>query len=282
MSHHLEGLLHRLAIERAILVTVSDPQGSVPREVGAWMAVFPQEQVGTIGGGHLEWEACRTARARLASALDSAAPNWEQAVVLGPALGQCCGGRLRLSFECISRHDVAALRARLAPSLTPLALFGGGHVGRAIIQALVPLPFSVTWIDSRDEIYPIDLPAHVSAEHSDPVEGAVHDLGAGTLVLIMSFSHAQDLDIVAACLRRQRDRGDLPFVGLIGSHTKWATFARRLRDGGWSEAELAHITSPIGVPGITGKEPAVIAASAVAQLLLVMSGLQKLPGNETM
>jgi xanthine dehydrogenase accessory factor len=84
----------------------------------------------------------------------------------------------------------------------------------------------------------------------------------------MSFSHAEDLDIVASCLQRQRDHGDLGFTGLIGSATKWATFRSRLRQRGFSDAELARITCPIGLPGITGKQPAVIAASVVAQLLL--------------
>jgi xanthine dehydrogenase accessory factor len=85
----------------------------------------------------------------------------------------------------------------------------------------------------------------------------------------MSFSHAEDLDVVAACLERQRERHDLPFVGLIGSRTKWATFGRRLQARGFSPSELAHVTCPIGLPGITDKAPAVIAASVVAQLLLL-------------
>ena len=106
-------------------------------------------------------------------------------------------------------------------------------------------------------------------EHSEPVQGAVAALVPGSRVLIMSFSHAEDLDIVAACLRRQRERGDLPFVGLIGSRTKWATFRRRLMERGFSEQELAHITCPIGLPGITGKQPEVIAVAVAAQLLLL-------------
>ena len=87
----------------------------------------------------------------------------------------------------------------------------------------------------------------------------------------MSFSHAEDLDIVAACLLRQRSQGDLPFVGLIGSKTKWATFGHRLRDKGFSQAELDHITCPIGIPGIVDKHPEVIAASVAAQLLLQLA-----------
>jgi len=268
MVRHLDDLLRRLASAPAVLVTVVDTHGSVPREVGAWMAVFADTLVGTIGGGHLEWEAQRQARARLTAPGGGVSAPWEQRVVLGPSLGQCCGGRLVLRFERITASDVAALRERLAPRLTPLALFGGGHVGHAIVQALAPLPFAVTWIDSRDGVFPADLPVHVATEHSEPVQAAVGDIAAGSRVLIMSFSHAEDLDIVAACLQRQRVRADLPFVGLIGSRSKWASFRHRLQERGFTDRELARITCPIGLPGIGGKEPAVIAASVVAQLLL--------------
>ena len=101
----------------------------------------------------------------------------------------------------------------------------------------------------------------------EQVQAAVADLDPGSAVLIMSFSHAEDLDVVAACLERIRRAQDLPFVGLIGSRTKWASFRSRLRARGFSEVELAHVTCPIGLPGIGGKAPAVIAASVVAQLL---------------
>jgi xanthine dehydrogenase accessory factor len=125
----------------------------------------------------------------------------------------------------------------------------------------------VTWIDSRDEIFPDQVPTHVTWEYSDPVQAAVADLAAGSRVLIMSFSHAEDLEVVAACLTRQRQQADLPFVGLIGSKTKWATFRRRLEARGFSSSELAQVTCPIGVPGITGKEPEVIAVAVAAQIL---------------
>jgi xanthine dehydrogenase accessory factor len=174
---------------------------------------------------------------------------------------------VELGFERVDASDAQRLAKLLSPARQPLALFGGGHVGRAIVNALAPLPFAVRWIDSRDEIFPSDVPAGVECEHSSPVQAAVSDLTAGSRVLIMSFSHAEDLDIVIACLRRIRERDDLPFVGLIGSKTKWATFRHRLEERGFSPPEIARITCPIGVPGITGKEPEVIAVAVAAQLL---------------
>jgi xanthine dehydrogenase accessory factor len=267
LSADIDLLLGRLRLGPAVLVSVAQTRGSVPREEGAWMAVFADAVVGTIGGGHLEWDAERRAREWLKS---GETQPCEQKVVLGPSLGQCCGGTVVLRFELIDHRQLADLPGRLAPPLWPVALFGGGHVGRAIVQALRPLPFAVTWIDSRDEVFPEGLPASVRTEHSDPVQAAVRDLTPGSRVLIMSFSHAEDLEVVAACLERLRTHNDLPFVGLIGSRSKWATFSNRLRQRGFGDSELAAITCPIGLPGIEGKQPAVIAASVVAQMLMLV------------
>lgn len=266
--HILNVFLEQLHTQPAVLIAVQHTQGSVPRETGAWMAVFSDGVLGTIGGGHLEWDALRQARAHLAGSSGVSAP-WTQRIALGPRLGQCCGGALELRFEPVRAADAQQLGQRLQPRLTPVALFGGGHVGHAIVKALSPLPFAVHWIDSRDDVFAPDTPIQVRTEHSDPVHAAVRHLATGSRVLIMSFSHAEDIDVVAACLERQRERHDLPFVGLIGSRTKWATFGRRLQARGFSPSELAHVTCPIGLPGITDKAPAVIAASVVAQLLLL-------------
>ena len=271
MPSELAALLHHLAHAPAVLVTVAEARGSVPREKGAWMAVDALGQIGTIGGGHLEWDALRQSRERLARPVADAAREWRATVALGPSLGQCCGGSVQLRFEWVCAQDRARLAQRLAATASPVALFGGGHVGRAIVQALLPLPFQVRWIDSRDEVFPENLDEGVLTEHSEPVQAAVADLAPGSRVLIMSCSHPEDLDTVAACLLRLRQTNDLPFVGLIGSATKWAIFQRRLAERGFSEAELARITCPIGLPGIGGKQPAVIAASVVAQLLLMGS-----------
>jgi xanthine dehydrogenase accessory factor len=263
----LEALQAALARAPAVLVRVLHTQGSVPREAGTWMAVFADDVLGTIGGGHLEHEAIAQGRAGLAGAPLQA----ERRCALGPSLGQCCGGVVHLGFEAVDAAGAAALLARLRAEQDarrmPVALFGGGHVGQAIVRALAPLPVAVHWIDSRDEVFPLPLPPHVQAEHSAPVQAAVRDLAAGSRVLVMSFSHAEDLEIVAACLQRLRERADLPFIGLIGSRSKWAAFRHRLEARGFGADELARVTCPIGLPGVQGKEPAVIAAAVVAQLM---------------
>ena len=253
----------------AVLVAVARTQGSVPRERGAWMVVLADTELGTIGGGQLEWQAIDRARQMLR---DPQPGLVEWRCPLGPSLGQCCGGVVHLVAWRVAAGDAPDLQARWQAALTPVALFGGGHVGRALVRAMAPLPFAVHWIDSRDGVFPSDVPSQVRVEHSDPVHRAVADLPGASRVLIMSFSHAEDLDIVAACLDRQRRMADLSFIGLIGSRTKWVTFRHRLAARGYTDKELEQVTCPIGLPGIAGKQPEVIAASVVAQLLLGLSG----------
>ncbi len=300
----------------------------MPRAVGAFMRVDAQTVDGTVGGGHLEFQAIARARDWLrspdvmgyapadmrrvdasdierdhaATSSSNAHPwplSWRQRCPLGPSLGQCCGGVVWLDYVWIaSDADWRPWAGRLAPPRLPVAVFGGGHVGTALIRALAPLPFAVRWIDSREgfssepsaALVQDRLPGVVEREEIDPVEDAVAGLPEGTRVLIMSFSHAEDLQVVRACLTRNRMAAEgegasgaesgackppespavtlsLPFIGLIGSKTKWARFRHRLTDYGFDDQALAQVTCPIGLPGIAGKEPEVIAASVAAQLL---------------
>ena len=139
----------RLVLEAAVWVSVDATEGSVPRDARTWMAVFADAVLGTIGGGHVEYQAIAEARRRLGGAIGEPVLRF----ALGPSLGQCCGGVMHLRFEPVGCADIPALRLRVARRLVPVALFGGGHVGHALIDVLGKLPFSVTWIDSRDEIF---------------------------------------------------------------------------------------------------------------------------------
>jgi len=263
MRSHASQFLSQLPHSNAVLVLVQATRGSVPRGVGTWMGVFPNSLVATIGGGRLELDAIAHARAM------AHVPGGMEIrrFSLGPSLGQCCGGEVELRFECVNAADAPSLTPRLEDKKFPVALFGGGHVGTALAKFLSALPMDVTWIDSRDEIFPEDVPLGIRCEHSNPVHAAVSDLVPQSRILIMSFSHAEDLDIVAACLLRQRAQADLPFIGLIGSKTKWATFRHRLEAKGFTPEDLAHVTCPIGITGINDKRPEVIAVSVAAQLL---------------
>lgn len=227
------------------------------------MAVTAEGFTGTVGGGHLEFDAIARARAALAGGELAAEVRYP----LGPGLGQCCGGVVWLRFERVEAG--ADLAARLPHgSSRPLALFGAGHVGLAIARIARDLPLALHWIDSRDHPFPAGpLPPGWRQEAVDPAADAVPDLAPGSAVLVMSYSHAEDFNLIAACLKRQRERADLGFIGMIGSRTKWASFRQRLQARGFTEAELAQVVCPIGVPGVAGKQPAVIAVAVLAQIL---------------
>ncbi len=260
----------RAAERDAIVVAVVAAKGSVPRGVGTRMLVSARDAAGTIGGGHLELIAIERARTMLFAAANS--PQTEH-FALGPSLGQCCGGAVTLVF---ARLDAATLAAW--PASEPrfhLQLHGAGHVGRAIARALVPLDVRVDWIDEREDEFPstcdegsaASWPAHIRKVSVDAVEQEVGHAPAGGFFLVLTHRHDLDLKITEKVLRR----GDFAFLGLIGSKTKRARFVNRFRERGVEPGPIARLTCPIGLAGVSGKEPEVIAAAVVAQLLLVSS-----------
>jgi xanthine dehydrogenase accessory factor len=146
-----------------------------------------------------------------------------------------------------------------------LILFGAGHVGAAIVRALGELPCHVTWVDERDDLFPAIVPANVKIELTDTPEVVVHAAPEGASYLVMTHSHALDQSLSEAILRRS----GVAWFGLIGSKTKRMQFEHRLQDRGIPRERLQDMVCPIGLPGIAGKQPAVIAASVCAQLLMV-------------
>ncbi len=231
--------------EPAVLVTILSARGSAPRDAGCKMVVSAGRLSGTIGGGRLEHVAIGLAR----EMLDGANGPVTRDFPLGPALGQCCGGHVSLLFEPVR------------PPVWEVALFGAGHVGRAVASLLGMLPCRLTWIDSRAAEFP---PGAVGRVRADPVAERA-GLPKGGFVLVMTHDHQLDYDLVAAALHR----GDFAFVGLIGSETKRARFSSRLvRDG----IDDAALVCPIGLPGIVGKQPAEIAVSVVAQMMQARQG----------
>ncbi|OSQ40983.1 hypothetical protein TMES_02775 [Thalassospira mesophila] len=173
-------------------------------------------------------------------------------------------------------HPSGALAVRLDDGATPLWLFGAGHVGAAIARALAPLPFNLHWVDSRADYIDHLETSHLHPIHSPNPWEEIADLPAGALVLILTHSHAEDFEICRAALLR----ADLGFVGMIGSATKRARFVARMRARAVPDAALARLSCPIGVAGITGKHPAVIAASVAAQLVGLRENMQVQSGTQ--
>lgn len=241
--------LRRLALRwqhegrQAVWVEVIEARGSVPRGVGAAMLVTADEAWGSIGGGHLEWQALALARAGRFG---------EHPFALGPSLGQCCGGALRLRLLPLADWQPTAL----PPPRFHLELYGAGHVGRALVRLLSDLPCSVRWIDAReDEPFPA-LPPHIEVLHSEGAEPCPE----GAHVRVMTHRHDLDLRITEQLLRE----GRCASLGVIGSATKAARFRRHLQAKG---LPAERMQCPTGLPGIAGKEPAVIALAVAAELL---------------
>ncbi|HEY1935462.1 MAG TPA: xanthine dehydrogenase accessory protein XdhC [Acetobacteraceae bacterium] len=233
--------------EPAVLVTVLSARGSTPREAGCKMVVARDAVFSTIGGGNLEFVCIDAAR----DLLDDARGPVTRDFPLGPALGQCCGGHVTVLFEPIR------------PARLHVAVFGAGHVGRALVRVLHELPLRVTWIDSRPDTFPADRPANVATMIvANPADHVAH-LPAGTFVLVMTHDHQIDFAITAAALARD----DLAAVGLIGSATKRARFVRRFAAIGLGADAIERLICPIGLPGVGGKLPAEIAISVAAQVL---------------
>ena len=267
------------------LVSVMRAEGSVPREEGARMVVTRDGFHGTIGGGTLEWKALAEAQRLLGK------PRQVKMLTqsLGPDLGQCCGGRVTLAIESFDTSSLDGARelatreedgpfslGNRLPGLVEnfgerrraVLVFGAGHVGRALMLSLAPLPFDVTWADPRPEAFPAAMPRNVTAVSGDPLE-VVAAAPDGALAMIMSHSHALDLQIADSALRNER----IAHVGVIGSATKRARFERRLRGAGVDEARVAAMICPIGIGGIRSKLPAAIAVAVSAQLITLDEAL---------
>lgn len=231
----------------ATLVTILETEGSAPREGGTKMLVTADGQTGSIGGGHLELKALEKARALLADT--TARPHIER-YALGPSLGQCCGGSVTLLFE------------PFAAAAWNVWIFGAGHVGKALVHQLAGLPLRVVLADARPAQFPDALPANCTKLVESVLEDAVKDVQPGAAALVMTHSHDLDLMLVERLLRR----GDLSYVGLIGSASKRKRFEARLSAKG---VDWKDLVCPIGLPTIDDNHPHAIAIGVAAQLLQV-------------
>lgn len=243
-----------------VLIRIEETQGSAPREVGTSMWVDARGIQGTIGGGKLEFQVIEQAHKLLA---DAAQTEATQKYALGPLLEQCCGGSVVVKLMKKPMSERMAFMVDDRP-LAPLYMFGAGHVGKAVMKALHKLPFRVTWVDERPHEFPSFLPKNALSISDKAALDVVAEAAPSSLFLIFTHSHQLDYDITVAVLGRR----DARYCGLIGSKTKRARFENRmLRERVITEDDLPRLTCPIGVEGIAGKEPEIIAAAVAAQLL---------------
>jgi xanthine dehydrogenase accessory factor len=244
----------------AVLVSVDSIVGSTPREPGAKMIVTSDQLYGTIGGGNLEFQACRIAR----NQLERGADDGLQRFPLGAGLGQCCGGLVNLMFEKLGDHSDWDEIVR-TEECAELYLFGAGHVGQAVVRALRDLPVRIHWIDTRDDILPPETPSTVNAICTDTPEVEIETAAPGSYFLVMTHDHSLDQRLSEQILARD----DFIYFGLIGSAAKRRNFETRMRRRGVDARKIARMTCPIGIDGIRSKQPAQIAISVAAEILRV-------------
>ena len=248
-----------------VLITLLGVQGSTPRDSGAKMVMARNQDVlrgssrgqqhreghrawGTIGGGHLEYQAMGLAAEMLKEG--GAAQRLEH-FPLGAGLGQCCGGRVSVLFECFPGAD------------SHIVLFGAGHVGRALVSILAQLPCHVYWTDQRNAEFPGQIPGNVTRLVSDSPADEVAEMPPQSSYLVMTHQHALDFDIIEQVLKRS----DVRYVGLIGSRTKWQRFKKRFEHRGYSENFYRRVRCPVGLAQVPGKRPMEVAVAVAAEMI---------------
>jgi xanthine dehydrogenase accessory factor len=231
-----------------VLVTIIEERGSTPRNAGSKMVVTAERIFETIGGGHLEYKAMELAREMLQSrSQDTRLERFS----LGASLGQCCGGATVLLFEPMGQPQAQ------------IAVFGAGHVGRALVPLLASLPCKVRWIDSRENEFPEQIPAGVDKVVEDEVIDEVGSMPPGSYYIVMTHNHQLDLELTAAILKRN----DFAYYGLIGSKSKRAKFEHRLRERGFTTEVMRRMRCPLGLAEVKGKLPIEIAVSIAGEVI---------------
>lgn len=245
-----------------VLVEVTGADGSTPRDAGTWMLVAKNSLFGTIGGGQLEYMAIDQARRALRGNLPAAGMT----IPLGPEIGQCCGGRVVLSFTVVD----SALAKRLIESddrdiasRPHVYVFGAGHVGNALADALALAPVRTILVDTREEELAAARAAGIETWLMPMPEAAVRDAPAGSAFVVLTHDHALDFLIAAEALRRD----DAAYTGMIGSKTKRATFKNWLVRETGGTGLFGRLVCPIGGTVVKDKRPPVIAALAAAEIL---------------
>lgn len=245
-----------------VLVEVTRADGSTPRDAGTWMLVAKNGLFGTIGGGQLEYMAIDQARRALRGNL----PATGMTIPLGPEIGQCCGGRVVLSFTAVDD----ALANRLIESndgdiasRPHVYVFGAGHVGNALAEALALAPVRTILVDTREEELAAARAAGIETCLTPMPEAVVRNAPAGSAFVILTHDHALDFLIAAEALRRD----DAAYAGMIGSKTKRATFKNWLVRETGGTGLFDRLVCPIGGTVVKDKRPPVIAALAAAEIL---------------
>jgi xanthine dehydrogenase accessory factor len=256
---------------RVARVVIAAYSGSSPREVGAAMLVWADGQSGTIGGGPRLGQCCGGAVTLLTEVYDEVTVEALSGEVIARATDDSTMPLAVKRLLVATRGKGATHTPQLVQGwmVEPVAratrilwVWGAGHVGRALVAVLAPLPgVEITWVDTARDRFPKAMPEGVTPVWTTRPEALADHAPQEAEHLIVTYSHTLDLELCHRLLRR----GFL-WLGLIGSATKWARFRSRLAALGHPGEEIARITCPIGDIGL-GKHPQAIAVGVAVQLL---------------
>ena len=293
---------HLLAHHNVARIIIVAAKGSTPRGVGAAMIVTAQSQIGTIGGGAMEFQTIDSARHAFDKIPATGFMRFVETFALGPDLGQCCGGQVTVLFEVFAPsiadellsisaepdvmicHDIASQTlpqpitttrhapifhkgaqrfiAPAAPILQPLYVYGAGHVGRALIPLLQGLRLDIIWVDTTPNRFPETVPDRVLTVPASDMAVIARNAPQRAFHLVLTYSHQFDEAICHALLVK----GDFSRLGLIGSATKKARFAKRFAQAGIAQELIDQLQCPVGLTAIKDKAPAHVALSIAGQV----------------
>ena len=201
--------------------------------------------------------------ARKAAKAEAKGPVWIESLVTAHGVDRRIVDLSEISNPETVYDAGEKLVAKFGKALTPVYLFGAGHVGQALVSILKKLPLQIVWLDSRDIEIAQNLPSNVSFQKPSNLASQIVDIPQGCYVYVMTHSHALDFELSFESLQKT----GVDYVGVIGSKTKKARFEKRLREAGLNEMQMQRFHCPLGLESIHGKEPAVIAVSIAADLV---------------
>jgi len=236
------------------LATVIRAIGSVPRHAGSKMLVWPDSRImGTIGGGAMESRVIQDAQAALTDGQARLVSYTLNNLVDGdPGI---CGGTVEIFIEPLL-------------SIPTLLVIGCGHVGKALAELGQWLGYRVIVSDDRDEFCnathipgisgyvvcpPDEVPEHIAIDRN-------------TYIAVVTRGLSVDIDLIPALLATPA-----AYLGVIGSHRRWALTAKALEDRGITHDQLQRLHVPIGLE-LQAETPKEIALSVLSEITLIRHG----------
>lgn len=233
---------------KAALCTIVKTEGSTPRKAGAKMIVYENGTVkDSVGGGAFEKKVIEEALIQIAA-------NSPKLIKhdLHKQHKMCCGGSMEVFIEPIMKRKF-------------LYIFGAGHTGRALAKLATDFDFEVSLIDDRkDQLDLLDAEAvtKLNLLHSEILPTLL--LNENSYVIIMTYDHDYDREILAYCLKYQ-----LAYLGMIGSRRKVIMTKKRFIDKDIAtHDDLSKVDMPMGID-INATSPKEIAISILAKLIQV-------------